>query len=875
MRAKTIGLAFVISICSFITTLAQQKMYETKKINSSPPDINGIFDEEVWNTVKWENDFTQREPYDGENPTQQTRFKILFDDNNLYVAIQALDSETDKIDKRLTRRDAFEGDWVGIGVDSYDDNLTAYAFTVTASGVKGDGHISNEDNFDETLDPVWYTKTTIDNEGWNAEMKIPFTQLRFATKENHTWGLQVVRWIFRKEELSAWIHVPMESSRWVSMFGDLNGINGINPKKEVELIPYVMGKIDFDEEEEGNPFANGIEYGGSAGLDGKIAVTNDLTLNFTVNPDFGQVEADPSDVNLTAFETFFPEKRPFFIEGNNIFDFKISDGGGPMSRDNLFYSRRIGRQPHHNPDTEDDEYIDMPEFTRILGAFKLSGKTRNGWSVGVMESLTNKETASIGNEESQRKEVVEPLTNYFNTRLQKDLKNGNMVVGSMFTATNRKIDDESVDFLPHSAYTGGLDFKNFWKNKAYFLSVNTVFSFIAGNTKSITELQESARRYYQRPDATHIHVDTNRTSLSGNGGTLEGGKIGSGHWRYGAKVTWRTPGLELNDMGFLRQADIIHQVLWSEYVIWEPFSIFRKLNIGLNQFSGWDFSGANMYLGTEFYFNTQFKNYWSIGSGVNRGTKNISRHELRGGPALKFPGDWNFWWFLSSDERKKLVFDVHMFNNWGDIDHSRFMSINPAISYRPFDVLELSFEPGYTKGRRDLQYVETLDYGDEKRYIISTLNSERISADFRINFSLTPDLSIQYWGQPFVFAGDYSTYKRITDPMNEDYNQRFHVFSDEEIFYNSDDNLYEVDENQDGTIDYSFDNPNFNFFEFRSNLVARWEYIPGSAIYVVWSQGRTDETELGDFNFRNDMNDLFSVMPHNVFLIKVTYRISI
>jgi hypothetical protein len=216
-----------------------------------------------------------------------------------------------------------------------------------------------------------------------------------------------------------------------------------------------------------------------------------------------------------------------------------------------------------------------------------------------------------------------------------------------------------------------------------------------------------------------------------------------------------------------------------------------------------------------------------------------------------------------------------MFNNWGDIYHSRFMSVNSEISYRPFDLLQLSFEPSYTKGRRDLQYVETLDYGADERYIISTLNSDRLSADFRINFSITPDLSIQYWGQPFLFAGDYSTYKRNTEPMNDDYYKRFHVFAEDEIFYNSNDNLYEIDENRDGTIDYSFENPNFNFFEFRSNLVARWEYIPGSVIYVVWSQGRTDETELGDFKFRNDMNDLFSVIPHNVFLVKITYRISI
>ena len=875
IKSKISGLVFVLSVCCFLPSFTQEKIYETKKVNSSTPVIDGVFDDKVWGLVEWEGDFIQREPYGGEQPSQNTLFKILYDDNNLYVAIRAEDSVPGKIEKRLTRRDGFEGDWVGIGIDSYYDKLTAFGFAVTAAGVKADVIMSNDNELDDTWDPVWYVKTTIDSGGWNAEMRIPFTQLRFSDNEKHVWGLQVMRQLFRKDEFSAWEHIPVESSRWVSMFGELHGINNIKPKKEVELIPYVMGNVERFEKEEGNPFATGRKYGYSAGVDGKIAVTNDLTLNFTVNPDFGQVEADPSEVNLTAFETFFPEKRPFFIEGSNIFNYSITNGDGPMSLDNLFYSRRIGRQPHHYPDLEENEYSHQPEFSSILGAFKLSGKTRNGWSVGVLESVTQKEYATIDNEGERSKEVVEPMTNFFNTRLQKDINKGNTTVGGMITATNRRIDDESVDFLPHSAYTGGLDFTNYWKNKAYFLGMKTVFSSLNGNTKSITELQESSQRYYQRPDATHLDLDTTLTTLTGYGGTISGGKIGDGHWRYGGFVTWRSPGLELNDMGYLRQADITQQVVWVGYRIWEPFSIFRKFNININQWSGWDFSGTQLYLGGNFNFNTQFKNYWSVGSGVNRGTSNISRSELRGGPALRYPGDWNNWAFIATDQRKKLVFKVFTSNNWGDLNSSRFFNIGLEISYRPLTALSLSFEPSYNQGRREMQYVETLDFEGEDRYIISTLNSEILSTDFRINLSLTPDLSIQYWGQPFIFAGDYSTFKRITEPMAESYYERFHVFDENEIFYNSGDEIYEIDENRDGNIDYGFDNPNFNFFEFRSNLVARWEYIPGSTIYLVWSQGRTGDNNVGEFNFRNDMNDLFSIVAHNIFLIKFSYRISL
>jgi len=306
----------------------------------------------------------------------------------------------------------------------------------------------------------------------------------------------------------------------------------------------------------------------------------------------------------------------------------------------------------------------------------------------------------------------------------------------------------------------------------------------------------------------------------------------------------------------------------------DPFSIFRSFNIGFDQWSGWDFSGTQLYLGGNINFHTQFKNYWSIGSGINRGTSNISRSELRGGPALKFPGDWNNWAFISTDERKKLVFEVFTFNNWGDKKHSRFFDVGLEITYRPLNILSLSIEPGYRDGRRDLQYVETIELENEDRYIISTLNSEMFSADFRINLSITPDLSIQYWGQPFIFAGNYSKFKRVTEPMADNYKDRFNEFNENEIFFSDDENIYEVDENQDGTIDYSFENPNFNFFEFRSNLVARWEYIPGSSIYLVWSQGRTGDNSMGEFDFVEDMNNLFSIVPHNIFLIKVSYRIS-
>lgn len=873
-RIHPIVLISILLLLFGNSALAQKRVYQTERLSTSAPLIDGFIDDEAWETIEWGDNFIQRDPYENAPPSQQTAFKILYDDNNIYVAIRAYDSIPEKIEKRLTRRDGFQGDWVAVAFDSYNDDLTAFVFSVNASGVKGDVIVTNDTDIDETWNPVWYVKTSIDELGWVAEMKIPLTQLRFSDKKEHVWGLEVMRQLFRKEEFSIWQMVPQEASGWVSEWGELRGIKNINPKKEIELLPYAMLKYETSEKEEGNPFATGSEWGYNAGLDGKVAITNDLTLNFTVNPDFGQVEADPSEVNLTAFESFFEEKRPFFVEGANIFDYPLTGGDGPFSSDNLFYSRRIGRQPQYEPELADNEYSKTPEFTTILGAAKLSGKTQNGWSIGILESLTREEKAIIDNKGERRKETVEPLTNFFNTRIQKDINKGNTTMGGIFTATNRFINDSTLDFLPKSAYTGGLDFANFWDNKSYYLSTKAIFSTVNGSTEAITELQESPQRYYQRPDANHLTLDTTLTSLTGTGGTIEGGKIGGGHWSFGGWSTWRSPGLELNDQGYLRGGDFINQVLWVGYRIWEPFSIFRSVNINAATWGGWDFGGQSLYKGININLNAQFTNYWRFGFGVNRDGLDVNRHELRGGPALLLPGAWNNWINISTDNRKKLSLGLFMHNRWFDNKYAHSIGGGLSIEYRPLDFLQISLSPGYFKESNSIIYIETIDYNQDNRYITSHIDQEYVNMDIRIDLSITPDLSIQYWGQPFIFSGDYSEFKKVVDPMNKDISQQYHIYNNNEISYDEANNKYLIDETGNGITDYTFGNPDFSFFEFRSNLVIRWEYIPGSTAYLVWSQGRTGDHPNGQFSLSDNINRLSLLTPSNTFLLKVSYRFS-
>jgi len=871
------GIIFVLLL--FIVTIVKAendgKKYTTKQVKKDSPKIDGVLNDVAWDLVEWSDDFVQREPYDGKLPSQKTAFKILYDENNIYIAIMVFDTEPDSIVKRIAHKDNIDGDQVVVQFDSYNDNLTAFSFMVSASGVKTDFLISNDgDNEDYDWNPIWDVKTSISDDGWVAEMQIPLTQLRFNGNEEQLWGLNVGRFLFRKAELDLWSPIPQDSPGWVSKFGELHGIDKIRPKKEISLIPYIVGKIERFEKEEGNPFQTGKRSKLVAGFDAKIGITNNLTIDLTVNPDFGQVEADPSEVNLTAFETYFQEKRPFFIEGRNIMNYQLMPGGGDLSSENLFYSRRIGRTPHYYPDTESDEYVNMPDNTTILGAVKLTGKTKKGWSIGVLESITSKEEAEIDNAGSRKFETIEPFTNYFLGRLQKDIDEGNTSIGGMFTATNRNIDSDDLLFLHKEAYTGGVDFRHQWKDKTYFFNFKGIFSHVIGDPEAILNTQTSSARYFQRPDASYLSVDSSRTSLSGTGGSIQIGKMGNGHFKYAAFLNWKSPGLELNDMGYLRNTDNIMQIFWMQYRIWEPFSIFRSINVNFNQWSGWNFGGTNVFNGANVNFHMQFKNYWSFGMGLNPDFGSISASSLRGGPSFKESGNFGMWTNLRTDDRKDVNLSFGSFTLWGFENQVEIKNFWAGINYKPFDAFSLRFSPSISNRQSDLQYVATESIMDDNRYLLASINQKTLSMSIRINLNLTPDFSVQYYGQPFVAAGKYSNFKRVTDPIADKYNDRFQIFNDNEISYNVNDEIYNIDENSNGSIDYSIENPNFNILQFRSNLVARWEYKPSSILYVVWSQGKSDYYSNGNFAF-SDVNNLIDIYPHNIFLVKLSYRFGV
>jgi Domain of unknown function (DUF5916)/Carbohydrate family 9 binding domain-like len=846
-----------------------KRIYHTAYAKKAPV-IDGLMNDDCWKDVEWSTGFIQSQPVENKPPSQQTAFKILYDNDNLYMFVRCYDTEPEKISKIMSRRDNFSGDMIFVEFDSHFDKQTDYLFSASASGAKSDAAMSDDgNNEDDNWDPIWYMKTSVDDKGWCAEMKIPLSQLRFNKNNEQIWGLQVTRAIYRSQERSQWQYIPKGSPGVIHLFGELQGINNVKTKHQIELMPYTVARTERFQKIPGDPFNTGKLSKISAGLDGKIGLSNNFTLDFTINPDFGQVEADPSEVNLTAFESYFSEKRPFFVEGQNIYQFMPDQTIviHNMYSDNLFYSRRIGRYPQYYPSVGDSVHVKMPESTTILGAMKLSGKTKKGLSVGILESLTSQEDALIDSAGIRRKVTVEPLTNYFVGRIQQDFDKGQTILGAMFTAVNRDIKSTNLDFLHSAAYTAGLDFQHNWKDRTWYIAGNAEFSDVKGSTTSIIGTQTSSAHYYQRPDAKYLGVDSSLTSLSGYGGTVKFGKTSKKRLQFETCVIVRSPGLEFNDIGYMRYSDVIYQGNWMGYYLRNPFWILNYLYFNTNYWMYFNFGGQLLSRNYNTNFNAQFKNKWRLNGQFNRESQNISTTLLRGGPSIITPGNQSFSVYLTTDQSKKLSFASGVYQGSGDVNSFRNQEYFGGIYLRPANSISISIEPDYSIQKTELQYVSTAGTSQNPLYLFGSLNQKTLGITFRINYTINPELSIEYYGQPFVSAGKYSSYKKITQPDAATFRQRFYDYTPDELTLDPSSNTYNI--NDGGT--YSFGNPDFNFRQFRSNLVVRWEYLPGSTIYFVWSQGITSTDTNGIFSYGNDMKNLFSVTPHNIFLVKFSY----
>jgi len=847
------------------TSKYDQKTYTTQRLpKNEAPSIDGIIKESIWDIVPWTGDFIEQMPDENTSPAQETQFKITYDSKYLYVAVRCFDTEPDKIEKRLSRRDGFQGDRVAFILDSYLDKRTAFAFSVTAAGVKGDEFVSeNGNNWDDSWNPIWYVATHIDELGWTAEMKIPFSQLKFGNAKEQFWGLQLSRMLFRAQERSAWDRIPQNAAGMVSEFGTLRGLIDIEPQRQLEIQPFTVGQYDTYQAQSGNPFRDGKDPKLNVGLDAKIGITNDLTLDLTVNPDFGQVEADPGAIALDGFQIFFREQRPFFVENKNIFDFRFANGN-----DNLFYSRRIGRSPQLGASAPEGGHIKRPNNTTILGAAKFSGKTKNGWSLGLLESVTSGMYAQSDLNGQRTETLVEPMTNYLVGRAQKDFNNRMSFLGAIFTATNRQSDPLAVS-LHKAAYTGGIDFLHQWKDRTYYIEGNVIGSRVQGTPEAIKETQESIVHMFQRSDATHVSLDPTKTSMTGTGGKLVFGK-GAGLWQYSMGGNWRSPELELNDVGFLRETDLIRQFANLRAQFLDPTSWYRSASLRFSQSSTYDFQGNNNRLQYDFRGEVNTINNWNFEMGLtHKPLININAF-LRGGPRWRFSEE-NFMFFsVGSDDRKKLAVGAGFVKSQAQDNNFSLDRYGVDLTYQPLDALSMSLELEYEVNPSRTQYVTQGLANGLPYYITAAIDQTSFVTSMRLNYTINPNLTIQYYGQPFIANGVYSDFNYVTNAAAKRLDDRVAFYDAQQL--KKENGSYFVDQDRDGSSDFSFSDPDFSFVQFRSNLVMRWEYIPGSELFLVWSQGAT--------GFANPMDGLgFSLRDQilnqkleNTFLIKATYR---
>ena len=841
------------------------RVYTTRRISfSERPAIDGRLNDDCWKAGEWAGNYIQWIPNEGALPSQPTQLKILYDDKNIYVAIRAFDSVPGRIISKTGRRDEFTGDMVGISFDSYHDHRTGFEFDVSAAGQKVDLLITNPSNADNSWNAVWYVKTSREDSAWTAEFRIPLSQLRYSKDSVQVWGLHSWRWIERFQQESDWEPQSSTGPGMLYLFGELHGIQGLSKSRRFEVMPYTLGKLSTFKREQNNPFADrGRKWFGNAGLDAKIGVASNFTVDLTVNPDFGQVESDPSVMNLSAFETFYEEKRPFFLEGKNIFSFDFDNSS-------MFYSRRIGHAPSFYPGLNDGEFMQYPDNTTILGAAKLSGKNAKGFSIGVLQSLTASEHARIDSSGVRKKTEVEPLTNYALVRVQQDYNRGTTVLGGIFTSTNRFLHSPQLNFENRNAYTGGVDLLHQWHDKEFYLDVKLAGSSISGSREAMTGLQQSSARYYQRPDAHYLHFDSTASMLSGYGGDVKIGKGSKGLWRYSTELIWRSPGFDLNDIGYMQMADVIKQKNSVYFFVNRPVSVFRTYNISLSGTNNWDFGGRYLSSGANLGVYLEFLNKWGLNASTSYTSQALDTRILRGGSAMLVPSVLDNNIYVKTDPSRKLFFELSSELSVSGCNSARFYSIQPGLRYTPINTIKVSASLNYSGNRNDLQYIATTAYGNAPRYILGSIDQHTMAITFRVDYNITPEVSIQYYGSPFATVGRYSELKRVTDPKAGNYYGRFAALKP-----TLNGNTYEVSENNSSSVDYSFANPNFDFSQFRSNLVFRWEYRPGSQFNFVWSQDRTAYVQPGGQLLGKAMSGLNDIFPNNIFLIKFNYWISI
>jgi hypothetical protein len=863
---------------------------------AGPVTIDGLLGEDSWSRATPVTEFTQVDPNEGKPATQRTEVRFLYDAEALYVGARMFEANGARdVVSRLIRRDAnSESDWFHVVIDGYHDHLGRAFFEVNPAGVKFDALGVGTSNPDPSWDPIWEVATRIDSLGWTAEMRIPYSQLRFSRQESQTWGLQIRRYIQRSHEEDDWSFWKKTEIGGPSRFGHLEGVRIASVPKHLELLPYAVTRSRHVRSATPNdPFNDGSVQDMRLGGDIRALLTSNLTLDATINPDFGQVEVDPATVNLSAFETFFEEKRPFFVAGSGIFEFGNANCYFCSNFNSVesFYSRRIGRSPQ-GAGLASGAYADVPENSTILGAAKITGRTSGGITVGLLNAVTRREVADVIRDDGSRfKQEVEPFTNYFVGRATKDFRGGNLVVGGIATSVVRKLGDVQLrDRLNSHAEALGGDLVLQWDKKNYALFATAELSNVTGDSAAMLRVQRSSARYYQRPDRQFRtsglfggsffdgFYRPGATNMRGLATYLRMAKDG-GNFNWEAQLNSRTPGFEVNDISFLSRADYVQQVgnFGNNWTI--PTRWYRDFSylVGAQQVQNFDGDLTNRDV--HFLLASQTPQFWRWNVWTIHQFQAYDDRALRGGPVAVQPAADIYSMNLSSDSRRAVVLSTNpQFNR--NAEGAFQTRLNASVRWKPVSSLSTTFGPSYNFSRGMRQYVTSVSdptstafFGN--RYVLSSLVQKTLSLDTRVAMTFSPTSTLELFVQPFIATGEYSDFKEFNAPRTV---QKSVYGRDRGTISTTTDAKgvitgYTVDPDAAGpAASFTFDNPSFNRRSLVGNAVYRWEYRPGSTLYVVWTQSRDDELRnVGTFEFDRDRSALLATHPDNIFLVKINY----
>jgi len=856
---------------------------------TSPIVLDAKLDEPVWQTATPISNFTQADPEEGKPASQRTEVRFLYDDEALYIGAKMYDGEgAGGVMTRLVRRDAsFDSDYLQLVIDGFHDHLSRAFFEVNPSGSKSDYIGIGTSCCDPSWDPIWEAATSVDKDGWSAEIRIPYSQLRFSRKPDQVWGLQVRRFIKRRDEEDDWAFWRKNEAGGPSRFGHLVGLHIPATASHLELMPYASVKSTSQASLVGTPFDTRGTPAMNAGLDLRHRVTSNLTLNATFNPDFGQVEVDPAVLNLSAFETFFPEKRPFFVEGAQVFNFggfncQFCSNVEGMS---AFYSRRVGRAPTGSDlATGNYAFADVPDATTILGAGKLTGRTASGYTVGLMDAVTGRATARVESSSGARgHQLVEPLANYYVARLKRDYDGGNVVFGGVVSGVARALDSTFSTRLARHAEMYGTDLYLTTNDKKYSFTANAALTSVSGDSSAILQRQRSSARYFQRPDRGagmggffSTQLDSSARALRGLGAYARVAKE-TGDWMWETAFNTRTPGYETNDYAFQRSADYIWMNanlvrFWSKRSSWYQ-SLYSIVGAQTQQ----NYEGDRLFSQMHQFLQVTTHQFWNFAEFYIHYPSVLDDGQLRGGPVVGKPAGHFFEGNINSDSRHALR---------GNVDYSYYWdergAFNPSVSvgatYRPASNISLSFSPSWSHLRGHTQFLTAvpdttarLFYG--KRYVHAGSTQRQLGLDTRVSWTFTPAMTLELYAQPFFASAHFFDFAEFQAPRKVALSVYGRDQGTVTAFIDSGRvKEYTIDPDGAGrAAPFTIGNPDFTDRSLRGNAVFRWEYRPGSLLYVAWTQSRFVEGPFGNLRFSRDREALFGAKPDNIFLVKASW----